>query len=272
MKQIKSKKTIRAVMTVEASLILPIFMMLLMNLLSVIEVYQIHSSVATSLWEEGRETAKNLFLRDAAEEIVDVPEKMNGIQLGTLFTSLSTQNKILKNLKSFPVWEKIVAGGRAGFLVSGEQGEDGTVQINCRYRIHPLFKSFTPVTRELENHYYGHAWVGYIHDGSAEAQEEVYVYITETGTVYHRNRSCSYLNPSIQCVQEGEIESLRNKSGGAYYACRLCDASQKAGNYYITDYGANYHKSIGCSGLKRTVYAVKLKEVDGRGACSKCGG
>ncbi len=69
-----------------------------------------------------------------------------------------------------------------------------------------------------------------------------------------------------------EIESLRNKSGGAYYACRLCDASQKAGNYYITDYGANYHKSIGCSGLKRTVYAVKLKEVDGRGACSKCGG
>lgn len=242
MKKIKSKNRLRAVMTVEASIILPIFMMLFMNLLSVIEVYRIHSSVAASLWEKGRAM------------------------------SLSGQRQIVKNLESFSVWEKIVEGGKAGFWVSGAAEENGVIRIDCSYRIHPLFTFLTPVSKELENHYYGHAWIGYIHSGEADTEEETYVYITETGTVYHRNRGCSYLNPSIRCIQAGEVESLRNKGGAIYYACPLCDGLRTTGNYYITDYGTNYHTSVGCSGLKRTIYEVKLSEVNGKGACSKCGG
>lgn len=250
-----------AVMTVEASLILPIFLMLFMNLLSIIEVYRIHSNVMESLWEEGREAAENMYLNDAA-----------GIPFSRTVTSLSAQRKIIKNLDAFPVWEKMVAGKRAGFLVWSEEKEDGTIQINCRYRIKPLFAFLTPMTRELENHYYGHAWIGYIHDGSTEEQEETYVYITETGTVYHRNRGCSYLNPSIRRVGKQELESLRNKDGAIYYACPLCGGLGAGENCYITDYGTNYHTSAACSGLKRTIFEVKLSEVGNRGACSKCGG
>lgn len=223
-------------------MILPIFLMLFMNLLSIIEVYRIHSSVAASLWEKGREM------------------------------SLFGQSPIVKNLETFPVWEKIVAGGKAGFSVSGTAEENGIIRINCSYQIHPLFPSLTPVSKELENHYYGHAWVGYIHSGEADTQREIYVYITETGTVYHRNRGCSYLNPSIRRVQAEELKSIRNKGGAIYYACPLCDDLRAAGNYYITDYGTNYHRSIACSGLKRTIYEVRLSEVGARGPCSRCGG
>lgn len=272
MKKEKHGKKIKAVMTVEASLILPVFIVLFMNLLSVIEVYRIHSSVASGLWEEGREAAKFLHLRDAPEEVVEASGEADGVQLHTLLLSLSAHGQIRKNLETFPIWEKIVVGGRGGFLVSGETEDDGTIRIDCSYRVRPLFASFTPVTEEIENHYYGHAWVGYIHGGSAEEEGEMYVYITDTGTVYHRNRGCSYLNPSIQRVQESELKNIRNRGGAVYYACPLCDNLPSAGGYYVTDYGTNYHTSVTCSGLKRTVYEVKLSEVGGRSACSKCGG
>ena len=71
-------------------------------------------------------------------------------------------------------------------------------------------------------------------------------------------------------VQGKEISGLRNESGGRYYACEHC-GGKGGGPAYITDYGDRYHSSLSCSGLKRTVYAVPLSEVIGKGACSKCG-
>lgn len=263
---------IKASMTVEASLILPLFVMLFMNLLSMIEVYRIHSSVAASLWERGREEAVELYLRKEAAEFAGMSGETAGEGLQAILGSFGGQIKIVKNLETYPVWENIVAGKKAGFLVSEKAEDDGTIRIDCGYRIHPLFTALTPVTRTLENHYYGHAWVGYIHSGEESEQGEMYVYVTETGTVYHKNRGCSYLNPSIKQVQARELNDLRNIGGAIYYACPLCNAYGGGEMCYITDYGTSYHRSITCSGLKRTIYEIKLSEVGSRGACSKCGG
>ena len=246
--------------------------MLFMNLLSAIEVYRIHSSAAYSLWEEGRKTAKYFYLKEAAEEIFQDSEEIDVSQLGTLLASLSSERQVVRGLENYPVWERIVSGGKSGFLVSGKAEENGRISIDCSYRIHPLFAAFTPVSKRLENHYYGHAWIGYVLGEGTDEEGEPYVYITETGTVYHKNRGCSYLNPSVQGVRAGELEGMRNKGGAIYYACPLCDDMTPGGICYITDYGTNYHTSVACSGLKRTIYEVKLSEAGGRGACSKCGG
>ena len=70
-------KSISGAMTVEASLILPIFILLFMNLLSMIEVYRIHSSVAETLWEKGRESAKFLYAKEAAGNILPDSEEID---------------------------------------------------------------------------------------------------------------------------------------------------------------------------------------------------
>lgn len=47
-------------------------------------------------------------------------------------------------------------------------------------------------------------------------------YITATGTVYHKDYHCSYLQPSIQYVPQAQVDHLRNKDGGKYHACARC--------------------------------------------------
>ena len=96
------------------------------------------------------------------------------------------------------------------------------------------------------------------------------VYVTETGLVYHRDYHCTHLELSIHMVLQSEIESLRNEGGGKYHPCQHC-MKGAGGGVYITDTGDRYHSSLSCSGLKRTIYAVPLSEVAGKGACSRCG-
>lgn len=106
-------------------------------------------------------------------------------------------------------------------------------------------------------------------------QEETYVYLAEHGRVYHRNQGCVYLNPGIQSIHLYGISYKRNSSGGKYYPCESCvgdrQISEQAVVYY-TPYGDRWHAGKNCSRIKRNVRKVKISEVGGLPACSKCGG
>lgn len=118
---------------------------------------------------------------------------------------------------------------------------------------------------------YMRAWTGYdvTQDEVGETEEE-YVYITESGSVYHRRRNCTHLSLSVELTGREEVESRRNAYGGRYTACEKCKGSE-SGIVYITAEGDRYHNTIECSGLKRTVRCVLLSETGGRAPCSRCG-
>lgn len=107
--------------------------------------------------------------------------------------------------------------------------------------------------------------------GKTEKQEEM-VYVTESGSVYHRKLGCRYLKVSIQQVAGSGISSMRNSYGEKYAACESCSRGQKpAGSVYVTSTGNRYHNQETCSGLKRTVKLVKLSQAGSMHACSSCG-
>lgn len=117
-----------------------------------------------------------------------------------------------------------------------------------------------------------HTWVGAGEENfEGGDQAEKMVYVTESGSVYHRSLNCTYINLSVSEVSSSEISVLHNVYGERYTACDICSKGQKpAGSVYITEKGSHYHNLESCSGLKRTVRLVKESEA-GRHACSRCG-
>ncbi|MBR5420496.1 MAG: hypothetical protein IK115_05040 [Lachnospiraceae bacterium] len=121
---------------------------------------------------------------------------------------------------------------------------------------------------------YAHAWTGYQlgsgAGGGGDSGERM-VYITETGTVYHLTRSCTHLKLSITAVSREALATARNGGGGRYRPCEICGGGN-GGTVFITNEGDRYHSSLGCSGLKRTIYEIPISQVGGRRCCSRCGG
>jgi len=92
--------------------------------------------------------------------------------------------------------------------------------------------------------------------------------------LYHCDRECTYLKPSVREIQGKNASSKRNSSGAKYKPCEKCCHGIEAGNLagvYITTYGDRYHKIPVCTKIKRDIRRVKKSEINKLPACSKCG-
>lgn len=120
-----------------------------------------------------------------------------------------------------------------------------------------------------------HAWTGkeYSDEESGESTEtEEMVWVTETGTVYHVDPACTYLDLSIRTTDGSTVKWKTNAYGAHYNACESCSRNeQPAEVVFITDSGTSYHNLETCSGLKRTVRMVLDSQVEGMHVCSRCG-
>lgn len=118
---------------------------------------------------------------------------------------------------------------------------------------------------------YMRAWTGYdVQRGTDTGETEIYVYVAEHGTVYHRSENCSHLTLSIELVSREEAEERRNSAGARYHPCERC-GGDGSGAVYITGEGNRYHNTISCSGLKRSVRRIPLSDVGGMPPCGRCG-
>ena len=115
-------------------------------------------------------------------------------------------------------------------------------------------------------------WTGYdVTKGKNGINEEIIVYMTEHGSVYHKNRSCTHLSLSIQAVSYIQVDDKRNESGESYKSCEYCANDGIFTIVFITSYGNRYHSTTKCQGLKRSVRSLPLSEAEGIKPCSKCG-
>lgn len=115
-----------------------------------------------------------------------------------------------------------------------------------------------------------HSWTGKEAAEVPDVSEEM-VYRTVSGSVYHTNPRCSYLDLSISQAPGSDVESMRNKNGSRYGPCESCAKGKKAADIvYITSQGTRYHNQIRCSRLKRTVRMVPISEAEDCSLCSRC--
>ena len=141
--------------------------------------------------------------------------------------------------------------------------------IKIKYKISLPLPVFGNPSAEFTEDFRINGWRGYEDRGLGNGDADI-VYITENGLVYHEDPQCTYLQLSINFVPYAGLSELRNSGGAIYHRCEKCVYGPAMAGVYITETGGKYHNSLRCSGLKRTVRAVKKSEVIGKGGCYRC--
>ncbi|MCD7709457.1 MAG: hypothetical protein LUI02_06255 [Clostridiales bacterium] len=214
-------------------------------------VLQVQTQVQESLYFASRETACEAGAMDQTVALLTLAE-------GHFENELSKYDEV----------SAYVRGGKVTLSLLGSDVSDDYVKLQANYSMKipvPFFSlDAISVTQSSESR----KWTG-DNAGDGTESEEEYVYVTETGTAYHKSRDCTSISLSIQSVDYSEVAAKVNSSGGKYYACS-CASGVTSGTVYITSYGTKYHASMTCSALKRTVYVISISEVGSRTPCSKC--
>lgn len=243
--------------TLEASLVLPIFLMALLMLVSAGEVLMIHGQVGHGLSQAAAESAVNAyrFSKKGRESGIINKAVTKGV-------FLSSVNKRFLNRSA-------LAGGSNGVVFSEcRMNAKGEFIITARYVIRkkmPFLYGHTGIyTQKIRQK----AMTGYIPDN--DQIKEGMVYVTPNESVYHTDLSCTHLSLDIS-VDEDVEKYLKEKTH--YKECEKCTRYHQGEVtcFYIPKEGDAYHTDLTCSGLKRTVIQVDKSTLKGVVPCQRCG-
>lgn len=274
------RRKLCAGMTVEAAVALPIFLFFLLNLSCAIEMIRLHGNLQTALWETGHRLAVYGHAL-GREETLRSMESEDGSawwkeMAGIAFSCTFIRNQLTDYLGEEYLDASPLTRGAAGlqFWESEILRQKDEMEIVVTYEVSPWCSLAGFYSFRMANRYYAHIWNGYDITRVRGENEELLatVYVTETGKVYHTGRSCTHLLLSIREVTADTVGSCRNENGGKYYECEKCRGEAATGILYIAREGDRFHYNRDCSGLKRTIFAILLKDAGDYRACSRCSG
>ncbi len=248
----------RGSMTLEMAVVLPLMVSFLVFFLFLFRMLWVQESMEEALIFASRTVAVSCFTESREQE------KPQAEQLAEAELSFR------KGLKECGCPVVFIQGEARGISLLSSEFSGDEVIIRAAYEMRMPCVLFGDLRFSFVQSVQSRKWIGNISLEQSDSDTDQWVYITTYGTVYHGKRDCRYLDLSIRAVNRHALLTLRNKDGKIYRMCGTCGKS-KQGTVYVTDYGTHYHSSLSCSGLKRTIYMVKLSQTGGRKPCSKCG-
>lgn len=258
---ISRKHRAEAGMTVEAAMVMPLFLCFLFHLGSAIELIRLHGNLQLALWD----TCGKMAVYGYALEDSELAPIFSWIYLKDSLTGYAGReyldNAPVKNgSNGINLW-----GGR--FFSSEDE-----MDVIVTYKTAPFSSLSGFPAFSMANRCFMHLWTGYeITQDPENALKAVdVVYVAENGEVYHEDRNCTHLKLSIREITESEVKNIRNKGGGRYSPCEKCKPGSSQQKLYITEEGDRYHASAECPGLKRTVFSVPKGRAVQYRACSRC--
>ncbi len=238
--------------TIEAAVILPIFVTFMMFAVYFYRILQVEAGVQQAL-----------DFASATVAVAAGDETEADAQLAAAIVLF--QEQLVAN--DVPV--SFISGSLAGINLLGSTAEGNYIDLKASYTMHFPIGLLSNYSFDINQNAKSRKWIGY--DPAENSWDGRWVYMTENGEVYHTHLDCSYLDLSIHSVSKDTVDEQRNNSGSKYYACPSCKAETASDSVYITDYGRQYHSSLSCYKLKRSVKKVLLWDVDDAvPECIKC--
>ena len=252
----KERNSSKGSITIEASIVLPVFMLFVLALIYMLRAI----SVQSVIYEAGTETAEYFAEYAYLQDSVDIPELIDHVLVYKKFSDYLDDKKLV---------EEYVSGGVKGitFIGSSFSGEDGNIRLRITFclKASTAFGSFKkPKSFVITQKCY----LGYDKSECKKdlSDDDIYVYLADNSAVYHKSSGCTYLRMNVTQLTRTAAENRRIRP------CEYC-GRKAGGTVYITEYGERYHGSRSCSRIRRNIRTVRLSEVKGRmPACSKCGG
>ena len=271
------QRRIKASMTVEAAIALPLFVFFFFNLSCAVEMMRLYGNLELALCDVGNRLSVYGYALDTvkekekAKEDADLWDKLSGVA----FSYAYIRGEIVKYVGEDYLNQSPLTYGADGlqFLESEIWGNGDCFEMIMTYSVSPWIKLVGFRSFRMVNRYYGHIWNGYEIPSADTTQERDRdtVYMTEHGKVYHEDRNCSHLNLSVSEADRSEVGKLKNENGTNYTLCAECKDAEAGSKVYITGEGRRFHYDRACSGLKRTVYSVlKITVQDKYPACKRC--
>lgn len=261
---------ISGVVTIEASVAIPIFMFCFLEIMSLFNYISTYSSVLYAMKEIADPVCIHGYAYDmimeGVGELTIEEQVISSVVISETYLNMQFRKKSIDVID-----ERFIDNGIKGISLLGSyiNSDSGIVSIVARYVMKPIF-SIAGTEYRVISRYYGRLWTGY----SLQEQniKKEYVYVTENGSVYHLSKDCTYLRLSVSSIKKSELSKKRNEFGARYKPCEICYDSNKSQEiYYITKSGNRYHSEVGCTSLKRTIYRIELAEIDQKSICSRCG-
>ena len=259
---------IRASVTIEASIAIPVLLVCIFEVLSLLQCLSAYSGVLLSIKQAATPISVYGY---AYGEVVEEEREFNlgkEVISSLVFSEVYLDTQVKKICKG-TFYEENIQGGVQGINLLGSyiDAREGSISIIANYSIKPIL-SLTGRKQRMSNQLYIRMWTGY---SSTQRVQEDYVYITENGNVYHITPDCTHLKLSIVSIVGESIQTARNDYGERYEACDKCCGARLESIYYITKKGDKYHEQLSCSGLKRTVSCVLKSSVEDKSLCQRCG-
>jgi hypothetical protein len=277
-------KKIKGGMTVEASIVLPLFIFFFLNLSCAVEMIRLHVNLEAALYNTGTKMSvygsalTGIYAGYMEDDEKDEENRgQNSLiqEIGDIaFTYTYVKNAVIKYTGKDYLDSSPLLKGVDGlvFAESDIFTGDDTFEITMTYAVGSWIQYVGIRPFCMANKYYGHIWNGYdLKTSSTDDAEYMTVYIAENATVYHINRKCTHLRLTIREVKASAISDERNAYGNRYGLCEKCGKGVAPYTFYVGKEGDKYHYKKDCPGLSRTVFSMSLKEAEEKyRACSRC--
>ncbi len=243
-------------MTVEASIVLPLFMFFFFHLMSSVEMIRLHGKLTLAMWDAGKQLTVYQAVADTAG--LEVPD------VGVSY--IYVKNRVEYLLGKEYLDNSPLVYGALGLNYLSSEYDTEVIDVELTYQVTPKITIFPFGYMRMGNRFLGKTWTGF--DVSGEVSQ--YVYVTLYGEVWHSVPNCSHIQIDVFAATTGSISDLRNSNGKRYSLCELCGEEEQGTVVYYTPQGERYHNIKDCSALVRYVRAIVWESNIPYRPCSKC--